>query len=158
LSGETQNEPSGWTSDLLKQHYDARLIDLALRLDQRFNAQQAGVDAALTSAEKAVAKAEGANERRFDSVNEFRQQLNDQAATFARMDYLQQALEARDALLGSQNERIRELELAQRSSSGSKEGGQAKAVDFRAQLAAYLAVATLVLGLVIFMANYLTSK
>jgi len=61
-----------------QQRYDAqtKAVDAALR------AQQEAVAAALAAAEKAVAKAELAAERRFESVNEFRAQLSDQAATF----------------------------------------------------------------------------
>jgi len=51
-------------------------------LNERHKAQQQGVSAALEAAEKAVNKAEAAAEKRFKSVNEFRKQLSDQAATF----------------------------------------------------------------------------
>ncbi len=51
--------------------------------NQRFEAQEKAVAAALAAAEKAVTKAELAAEKRFDSVNEFRGQLKDQAANFA---------------------------------------------------------------------------
>jgi len=47
-----------------------------------FIAQEKAVAAALASAERAVTKAEQAAEKRFDSVNEFRAQLSDQAGTF----------------------------------------------------------------------------
>jgi formate-dependent nitrite reductase cytochrome c552 subunit len=49
--------------------------------DQRFEAQEKAVAAALAAAKEAVTKAEAAAEKRFDSVNEFRGQLKDQAAT-----------------------------------------------------------------------------
>jgi len=45
-------------------------------------AQEKAVAAALAAADRAVAKAEAAAERRFESVNEFRQTLTDQAALF----------------------------------------------------------------------------
>ncbi len=51
--------------------------------NQRFEAQEKAVAAALAAAEKAVTKAELAAEKRFDAVNEFRGQLKDQAANFA---------------------------------------------------------------------------
>jgi hypothetical protein len=47
-----------------------------------FTAQEKAIAAALTAADRAVAKAEIASEKRFDSVNEFRAQLSDQAQTF----------------------------------------------------------------------------
>jgi hypothetical protein len=59
------------------------------RYEDRFRAMDEKTSLALTSSEKAVAKAEMATEKRFDSVNEFRGQLKDQAATLvprAEMD------------------------------------------------------------------------
>lgn len=83
----------------LKELVGQRFTDQGLRLDERyatqtkaldaaFDAQQAAmntaltaakaaVDAALAAAEKAVLKAELADERRFESVNEFRKLVND---------------------------------------------------------------------------------
>jgi hypothetical protein len=54
----------------------------ALRTEQRFEASEKAILAALTAAKEAVNKAEIAQEKRLDSVNEFRGQLSDQAATF----------------------------------------------------------------------------
>ena len=53
-----------------------------LRNEQRFQAQEKAVIAAMLSAERAVAKAEAASEKRFESVNEFRASMNDQARAF----------------------------------------------------------------------------
>lgn len=52
------------------------------RYAERFDAQEKAVDAALQAAKEAVGKAETAAEKRFDSVNEFRGQLSDQARDF----------------------------------------------------------------------------
>jgi hypothetical protein len=46
------------------------------------SAAEAAVQTALESAEKAVVKAELAADKRFEAVNEFRQTLSDQTATF----------------------------------------------------------------------------
>jgi hypothetical protein len=46
--------------------------------DQRFVSSREATQLALSSAERAVTKAEVANEKRLDSVNEFRQTLSDQ--------------------------------------------------------------------------------
>ena len=49
------------------------------------------MDAALVAMKEAVIKAEAAAERRFESINEFRGQLADQAGTFVgRNEYLAQ--------------------------------------------------------------------
>jgi SMC interacting uncharacterized protein involved in chromosome segregation len=47
-----------------------------------FTAQKLSVDAALAAADRAVNKAEIASEKRFESVNEFRETLRDQQTTF----------------------------------------------------------------------------
>lgn len=77
MSGETEKQVSGWTVDTLKEYFEQRLTD-----------QDKAVQAALTAAKEAVLKAENATDKRFDSVNEFRQQLNDQTNTFlSRPEY-----------------------------------------------------------------------
>ena len=83
MSGETEKAVSGWTVDTLHSHMDTQFRDLKEMLNERFESQQSMVQNALLSAEKAVVKAESASEKRFDAVNEFRQQLGDQAASFA---------------------------------------------------------------------------
>jgi hypothetical protein len=52
------------------------------RYEDRFKATDDKTSLALTASEKAVTKAETATEKRFDSVNEFRKTLSDQAAEF----------------------------------------------------------------------------
>lgn len=77
---------------------------------------------ALAAADKAVTKAEIANEKRFDGVNEFRSQLNDQARTFLTRN------EAEQALMGAQHERdalkqrIDKLETKADRAAGRTEG------------------------------------
>lgn len=50
--------------------------------DQRFKAQEQAVASALQAVEKGTTKTDTATEKRFDGVNEFRNQLKDQAGTF----------------------------------------------------------------------------
>lgn len=52
-----------------------------LRYEQRFKDSGTAVQAALGAADRAVMKAEGAAEKRFEGVNEFRQTLADQQRT-----------------------------------------------------------------------------
>lgn len=79
------------------KYFEALLLEKSLRDQQRYDAQIKALDAALlaaekavqtalTAAEKAVTKAEMAAEKRFESVNEFRQTLSDQASTFISRD------------------------------------------------------------------------
>jgi len=71
MSGETEKDVSGWTTDTLFQ-----------LMNTKFKSQETAMSAALAAAEKAVIKAENASEKRFESVNEFRAALTDLTATF----------------------------------------------------------------------------
>jgi len=62
----------GWNVDTLKSHIDARLDDLRRTLDERLNAQQAAVQAALLAQKEQSAKGDLADEKRFDLLNELR--------------------------------------------------------------------------------------
>jgi hypothetical protein len=92
MSGETEQNVSGWTVDTLHETFRQQLAGLKDLLDERyatqtkavdaaFDAQQIAMQTALGSAEKAVTKAEIANEKRFDQLNGFRGMMADQAAT-----------------------------------------------------------------------------
>jgi hypothetical protein len=119
VSGETERAPSGWTVDTLHTHMQRQHDDLTRALDERYATQTKAVDAAfvaadkavqaaLSAAEKAVVKAEGAAEKRFESVNEFRQTLADQATAFptrAEVDAKYATLGARMAALEKLTER-----------------------------------------------------
>lgn len=121
MSGETETNVSGWTTDTLHglmislfaehearhqqryNHIEEMLHERDVRFNQRFEAQQQALYAALASQQQAVDKAEVADARRFDSVNEFRGQLNDQVTTFisrtevkAMIDALVARVEASD--------------------------------------------------------------
>lgn len=89
MSGETEANVSAQTVDTLHHeihgvdnHLRDILAEKDLRYQQRFEAQTLAINAAMAAAEKAVSKAEAANERRFDAVNEFRATLADQAGQF----------------------------------------------------------------------------
>lgn len=82
--------------------YQSRFEDQTKALDAALAAAKEAVQTALVAAEKATSKAEAAADKRFDSVNEFRSQLADQAATFipraeseARMAALGDLVEAK---------------------------------------------------------------
>lgn len=82
MSGETEQTPSGWTVDTGLAHLQMAIDEADRRYEQRFVAQEKAVAFALDAAKEAVLKAEIASEKRFDSVNEFRQTLSDQTNTF----------------------------------------------------------------------------
>jgi len=94
--GQTKESPSSWTVDTLKSHFEELLAEVDKRYEQRFEGQEKAVNAALTAAKEAVAKAENAAEKRFDSVNEFRGQLSDQARTFMPRPESEQRMQTLD--------------------------------------------------------------
>jgi hypothetical protein len=123
VGGETENSVSGWTVDTLAQHYRQRFDDLTKLLDERALGQQTAMSAALASADRATAKAEVAANSRFESVNEFRAQLNDQASTFMTR------AEA-NALLAAVGERLTRIEERLNVGAG-QDSGQAEARELR---------------------------
>jgi hypothetical protein len=133
---------SDWTVDTLREHLEALIVDHGHSDNQRFLSQEEAVDAALAAAEKAVTKAEVANEKRFDSVNEFRAQLNDQARNFMpRKEYeVQQEALAR---------RLTALERSQSTSGGRTEGADVRFAQIISVLAVVVAAATIVIAIVV---------
>ena len=114
MSGEPEDAVSGWTVDTLRAHIHGLLAEMDLRYQQRFDAQQVAigdariaaekaVQAALSAAKEAVNKAEDSNQRRFESVNEFRSTLSDQAQQFVSRAEI-------TALLGGLTDRIDTLD------------------------------------------------
>lgn len=86
MTGETGASESGWTVDTLKVLIEQHFTDLEGRLLERQRAQEIALETSLTAAQTAVDKAEVAASKRFDSTNEFRGQLADQAKMFVTKD------------------------------------------------------------------------
>lgn len=118
MSGETEANISGWTVDTLHQHVQTQFDDLIRLLDERHEAQQTAMRAALEAAEKAVLKAESASDKRFSETNEFRGQLRDQQSTFVSRAEAMAAIERN-------SERITELTDRLNRSEGKGTGLQA---------------------------------
>jgi Flp pilus assembly protein TadB len=106
---------SDWTIETLKEMLDERYATQVKALDAAFKAQEAAVAAALQAAEKATVKAEAANEKRFESVNEFRAQLTDQAGTFVSRREHEAKLDALGAKL---TDAVARLDQSQGRSAG----------------------------------------
>jgi 23S rRNA pseudoU1915 N3-methylase RlmH len=122
MAGETEEKPSGWTVDTSRADLIARLVEMDRRYEQRFDAQEKAVLAALRAAQDAVSKADIATEKRFDEVrekfittNEFRGQLADQAATL--MPRSEAAV-----LISTLADRINKLEAADEVNRARRKG------------------------------------
>jgi len=106
MTGAASHEPPpNWTFetlciyleriiDLNDKRYEERDATREASLGTAMTAAEKAVNAALAAAEKAVTKAETSAEKRFDSQNEFREQLKDQATTFMPRSEAQLQLDA----------------------------------------------------------------
>lgn len=82
--------PNGWTLDTLEKYLTEKFSALTAlsneresRNVERFAAARENVAIAMTASEKAVGKAENAQEKRNEGLNEFRQAMLDQQKTFS---------------------------------------------------------------------------
>lgn len=131
MSGETESNISGWTTDTLHQHLTQRLNDVDRMLSRRMDDADKAIQAALVSAEKAVVKAETANEKRFEGVNEFRKALADQTATFIPRAEYDAAHTALGDRVDANANRVAALELRLTSRLDRGEGSDAGAAGQR---------------------------
>jgi len=143
--------PSGWTVETLRAHLLSELAalfrllaEMDLRYEQRYVAQSKALEAALLAAEKAVLKAETAAERRFESVNEFRAQLSDQAGTFIPRSEHGVQMKATEDRLSRIDDALKAIQIWQGNIAG--------------RLAVLGAVFAVFVTLVVFGANYVTRK
>lgn len=95
--GDPKNGSTIWTLDTLYHYLSGLIRESDRRYEQRFKSQ-----------EKAIIKAEKATGERLKSLNEFRQVLSDQTATFMPRSETEQRLASLDekyALLSARQDR-----------------------------------------------------
>ena len=145
----------------LQEEMDRRFADLSSQLDRRFMDSERAVGAALAAAKEAVLKAETASERRFEGVNEFRAQLNDQARTFmGRNEYLsahKSLTDKVDAAITVLTDRISKLDSRLTSrldlGTGRDSGQDAVRVGTRANIATGVAILAVIVSVIILVVN-----
>lgn len=113
--GETAKDPSGWSTDTLKAYVERIVHEGDRRYEQRFEAQEKAVTAALTSAALAVERAEINAEKWRANANEWRAAMTDREKQFMSRDQADSKFDALD-------KRIAGLEKS-RSSSEGRSGG-----------------------------------
>lgn len=87
--------------------------------------QEKAVAAALAAAKEAVTKAEIANEKRFDSVNEFRKALSDLTSLFIRKSEAELNFKNLESLIKELTVRVSAINDKQIQGSGKIEGAHA---------------------------------
>jgi hypothetical protein len=129
---------------LIQEEMDRRMQNLKDLLDERYQAQTrsfeeqrdsalGAVNAALFSAREAVAKAETATEKRFESVNEFRQTLTDQAAQFPTRQEVSAQMQTVSAATSRNSDAIKDIELRFTSRLDTMAGQAGGASEFRTE-------------------------
>jgi hypothetical protein len=152
VSGETESQVSGWTVDTLQSRMIREVVVLReliderdLRYQQRYDASQKALDAALLSADRAVqaalqaakeavTKAELSADKRFELLNELRTGV----ATSAQIDAVEKVINVLTS-------RVDKAEA-------SLTGGNDKMRGIYAALGASVAL----ISIVVFLANVLT--
>jgi cell pole-organizing protein PopZ len=162
-----RTDSTGWTIEVLREHFQRQLDDLRVLLDERYATQTKALDAAFASqqiatqtaiqsqeravqtamdaSDKAVAKAEVAAEKRFEALNEFRGAVQDIVA----QQMPRGEAETRFAAL---TEKIDELKTASAQRDGQGSGRQAATTERRLDAGSALqaiAVLLTVVGLLI---------
>lgn len=85
-----EHNPKGWTFAAFETY-----------VEDRFRSTKDATNIAMAASEKAILKAETAADKRFDSVNEFREAMKDQQSKFADKEQSDFRLGALDKRLGS---------------------------------------------------------
>jgi hypothetical protein len=150
-------DPAAGTSsatDVSLREYLIALIHAAeQRSDARFESMKEQVDAAFRSSQEAISKAELASDKRFESVNEFRAVLADQQRDLITRQVLNSVSDKLEAAISRNREDLdqlaRRVDLREGQTIGSRITGGV--------LVTVLTVGVAVLGLIIVLANYLTT-
>lgn len=131
--GQTANDPSGWSTDTLKDYFERLVHDADRRYEQRFVAQEKAVEAALEASALATSKAEQDNQRWRDAANEWRDAMNDREVRFMPRNeaaaelgnfakQLEEHVKARAFLIDSLQKQISELQTWRASTEGKSTG------------------------------------
>ena len=127
-----------WTFDTLKEHFETLLKERDLRVSQQFDAL-----------DKAVNKAEIATEKRFESVNEFRGQLNDQSRSLMPRPETEALIksmnERNEAEHQSMNDKVQALSTTIEKTNNQKAGGGLMLAYVVSGISLLIAIVTLIM-------------
>lgn len=142
---EGRNDPSLRELEDLIVNLQKVMDERDRRYEDRFTAMDEKTSLALAGSEKAVSKAETATEKRFDSVNEFRGTLNDQAATLLPRAEANARFDALDAKNEDMKAEISSLRDSRSTGEGKDKAGQHNITTIFSILAIAIAVVAILL-------------
>lgn len=149
-------EPAAGTSQAtdvsLREYLMAQINAVEKRADMRFEAMKAQVESAFSSSQLAINKADEATEKRFEGVNEFRAALSDQAAHFVTNQQLAALGEKLQAAIDRNQDDLIALSKRIDLREGQVQGSRLT----YGNIAAMIAVAATIVGLLVLVASHIT--
>ena len=116
----------------IKTYVDQRFTDVVSQVNQRFGSLEKNAEILSAANNKAIDVATAAHEKRFDSINEFRGQLSDQAATFVHRDVMDSNIKAIyekvEGAMKAQEEKIQILQTWKNKQEGATGIGRTLAI------------------------------
>lgn len=174
------NEIESWIKAHADQHaYEQRALDVAIEAEQRRLAAHREAHEAAHAAHEALhlagqkahddahnadlraeANAIAAMDKRLESMNQFREQLREQTATFVRVDAFEtfreerrRAMESLDANFDKRIDELRALIATEREERRESVGEKKGALDHRAAIFASVGLVGTLLGILIIIMN-----
>ena len=138
----------------LREHMERQIVALHTLIMQRLDLNDRAIEAALRSAADAVEKAEVASNKRFDSVNEFREQLADVIRTFLSRDLAEVSFKNVDERLRKVSDELAVLRQAAAEDQARDDGSRENKLDSRAF---FIAIFGLLLSIVAVATSVLTA-
>lgn len=145
MSGETEKDTSAHTVDTSLQMINQRFNDLNRLLDERHQNGQRALDAARDAEQREINRTNSEIATRFESVNEFREQLREQAATFTTRNESDAAHRELRALMDAMDKRITEINSLVIEARGQDKGAVDQAAQRRASASLLIGVTAVIL-------------
>jgi hypothetical protein len=139
----------------LRVYVDRRCDELQQQIDRRITDDRHQQELRENEARRNIELASARVDDRLEAMNEFRAQLDRQAGTFVTRSEVDQV---RAAAADRLAELTRRLDRVETEKAATDLALAARARRAQALVGVYLGVATLVLSVIVFLANYLTSR
>jgi hypothetical protein len=133
----------------LREAFEKRMDERDRRCEDRFQYQDEKTTLALTASKEAIGKAEGATEKRFDAVNEFRGTLSDQAATLLPRAEANSRFDNYDEKIENLDKRLQAMSESGSVRTGKDQATEAARVASLASKGALVAFVLAVLGMTV---------
>jgi hypothetical protein len=139
----------------LRVYVDRRCDELQAQIDRRITEDQHHQEQRAANERRNIELAAARVDDRLESMNQFRDQLREQAGTLITRVEVEGVRSAASDRIAELTRRVDRMET-EKATSEEARAAQARRAQFR--YGAYLTAATLALSIIIFLANYLTTR